>query len=69
MKVKVLDSVAGVLSGRRFACGKGEQDVPPAVGQYLIDKGLAEKVEAPKAKPVRVTKVKAETRPIKKKVE
>ena len=64
MKVRFLTS----LGGKDFVYGGGEVlDLPTADAKYWIEQGLAEAVEEkPKQRPVRVTKVKAETRPVKK---
>ena len=64
MKIRVLEATAGRFGGQTFAYGPGECDAPPALAKYLVDKGLAILEDKPKPPKARVSKVKAETRPV-----
>ena len=64
MKVKVLTSMAG--KDFVYAAG-GVYDLPDGEAKEYIRLGRAEKVKEVTEKKVRVTKVKAETRPVRKK--
>jgi hypothetical protein len=65
MRVKILIGITG--KGFVYQAG-GVYTLPPGEAEEYIRLGRAVEVkEEPKAKPVRVQKVKAETRPVRKK--
>jgi len=69
MKVRVKKGIAVRFGDRIVAFGPGEHDLPQVQANYLVDKGHAELIkEEKKPKVVTVQEVKAETRPVRKKV-
>jgi len=71
MKVFVKKGVAVKFGERITAFGRGECELPAFQAEYLIGKGWAELIEEKKKvkpKVVTVQEVKAETRPVRKKV-